>query len=291
MARKPEAGVSYYPLNTDHPQHPKIKLLINDTGATGYMVYQFILAEGYRKEGYFFNASDPDTLTLFALDVCKQSVEAVNAIIEACLRRKLFDRDLYEKHKILTSHRMQSNYLEATKRRKEPGRIRRSFVISMDHAKHGEIINDDTSPENVRNNSENVNMNIENVDRGTQSKVNKSKVNKSDNNIHVNINSDFATSGKRIITADLQPCQLEIEEMMTSMFPELSKTQIKKEAKSFFEYNFERGWKKGKGFIDLEETLTTWISRIHKSKNGRATIHDAITAGKSYKEFRKNNSK
>jgi hypothetical protein len=173
MARKQEIGIDYFPLNTTITNHPKIKLLINDVGPVGFWVLNCIWCEAYRLKGYYFDARDEDELILFASDTCKQQLEVVLAVINACVKRKIFNKEIYDKHGILTSRRMQTNYLEATSRRKDPPQIRPDLYLQSVEKNVGVNIID----ENVDRNTKNVDMNDENVDSGTQSKLNKSRVN------------------------------------------------------------------------------------------------------------------
>jgi len=173
MARKNESGISYFPMNTDHHQNSKIKLLINDCGPVAYMVFQFMCSEGYNKDGYFFDASDEDTLTLFASDICKIPLDTVNKIISCCIKRKLFDGEMYTRFQILTSKRMQSNYLEAVKRRTTGTSILDKFNLIKDGESSSEIHNVNKSEGNVDRSIQNVAETSKNVDSGTQNRIDK----------------------------------------------------------------------------------------------------------------------
>jgi len=173
MARKNESGISYFPMNTDHHQNSKIKLLINDCGPVAYMVFQFMCSEGYNKDGYFFDASDEDTLTLFASDICKIPLSTLNQIISCCIKRKLFDGEMYNRFQILTSKRMQSNYLEAVKRRTTGTSILDKFNLIKDGESSSEIHNVNKSEGNVDRSIQNVAKTPEIVDSGTQNRIDK----------------------------------------------------------------------------------------------------------------------
>ena len=93
-------------------------------------------------------------------------VNVVKEVVSACIRRGLFDRQMYNQYKILTSKGIQTRYAEATARRSSQKIDGRYLLIPM--------------PKNwvdVNNNSVNVDNNSENVDNNPQSNVDKSKVN------------------------------------------------------------------------------------------------------------------
>jgi uncharacterized protein DUF4373 len=113
MARKPELGIKYFPQNTDHIRNNKVKLLMLDFAEKGYWIYQCLLCEVYEKKGYFMDLNDKDNLILFASDVCKKPVSLVNEVISGCVKRGLFDKDVFNMFNVLTSDRIQENWMEA----------------------------------------------------------------------------------------------------------------------------------------------------------------------------------
>lgn len=121
MARQSTPGISYYSSDVDMVHNRKIKLLFNEFDSHGYWIYSCLLSEIYRVKGYYLDISDKDYLTLFALDVCKKPVSLVSQVIDGCIRRSLFDKRVFDMFKVLTSDRIQENYLEATAERRRKG--------------------------------------------------------------------------------------------------------------------------------------------------------------------------
>lgn len=121
MARKAEPGISYYRMNCGHSLNKKVRLLFNEFDSNGYWIWQCILDHAYDHKGYYFDCNNADELELFATDVCKKPVQLVNDVISGCIRRNLFNKDLFEKHLILTSVMMQEIYFDATKERRRKG--------------------------------------------------------------------------------------------------------------------------------------------------------------------------
>jgi hypothetical protein len=112
-------GIKYYSMDTNHLRDTAIKLLFNEFDADGYWVWKCLLSAAYEEYGYYVPVSDKDWLTLFASDVCKKRVSLVEEVISGCVRRGLFEKAVYDAFGILTSRRMQENYLDATERRKD----------------------------------------------------------------------------------------------------------------------------------------------------------------------------
>lgn len=121
MARKAEPGISYYSMSCDHVLNRKIRLLFRDHGAEGYWVWQNLLAEAYRNKGYYFDINNEEELWQFSDDVVKTSLNKLHEIIYSCIKRGLFDSEIADSEKVLTSVGMQLMYLEATVSRRKKG--------------------------------------------------------------------------------------------------------------------------------------------------------------------------
>jgi len=120
MGRKAEPGIAYYRMNCGHIRNKKVRLLVNEYKGAGYWIWCCILDQAYEGKGYYFDYTK-DELEVFAADICKESLELVEKVIECCLRRGLFDKRLYEQYNILTSKRMQEIYVDATAERRRKG--------------------------------------------------------------------------------------------------------------------------------------------------------------------------
>ena len=108
-------------MNCAHIGNKKVKLLFNDYDSDGYWIWQCILAYSYSTKGYYFDLKDSDELLLFATDYCKKDVKLVTDVIEAAIKRGLFDDALADQYKILSSDHMQETYLYATSERRRKG--------------------------------------------------------------------------------------------------------------------------------------------------------------------------
>ena len=110
---------------------------------------------------------------LFSQDV-GEGYSSVSEIVSAAIRRGIFDSNLYEKYQILTSEECQEKYFSAVSRRKQVNVKAEYLLVKVAQFS-----------ENVNILSENVSKNQKNAVSLEQSKVKKSKVNKSINNNNI----------------------------------------------------------------------------------------------------------
>lgn len=161
MARKFKKGIDYFSHDTNMRNDLKIKLLKAKFGLIGYAVFNLILEDIYSL-GYYIKI-DEDYLLLFASENGIE-MELLNEIISFCTLKNLFDNKLYENEKILTSRRIQQNYLEATERRKSENKLMY------------DLCNINSLNDNINSINDNINSLNDNI--STQRKEKKTKVNK-----------------------------------------------------------------------------------------------------------------
>jgi hypothetical protein len=123
MAGKQKDGIDYFPVESDHVFNKKIRLLLNEFEAEGYWIWNCLLCKIYKEKGYYMDMANQDELELFAIDVCKRKVSLVKEVIYGCVRRGLFDQTVFDAFDLLTSDRIQLNYLHATTERRKKGTV------------------------------------------------------------------------------------------------------------------------------------------------------------------------
>ena len=155
-------ALPYFSLDVN--QNDKVQLLEAEFGLKGFALYIHLLQQIYGGKGYY-TLWNKDVELLFAK---KNNVGRgfVSEIVQSCLRRGIFDNDLYSQYGVLTSKEIQDSYFYACKRRKGVKVI--SEILLSDPYVH---INDDNI---IR---ENVDIIAENVNTKGQRKENKSKEN------------------------------------------------------------------------------------------------------------------
>lgn len=169
MARQIKAGLDYFSHDVDIMQDKKVRLIKAKHGLIGYAIYLRLLEELYRDNGYYLKI-DEDFNILFCGDNNIEFDVYIN-ILNDCINKNLFYEKMYKKHNILTSERIQRNYVSGTERRKEVNFVKEYLLINPLETYSDKV--------NVNINKLNVDINSLNVDIGTQRKVKESKENKS----------------------------------------------------------------------------------------------------------------
>lgn len=166
MARPIKEGLTYFPLDTEDSM--KTELLVAEFGMKGYGIFINVLKLIYREKGYYSQWTEEVELLFGRKIGISPGDNSVSEVIKTCLRRNIFNQELYDKHSILTSEGIQERYLEAVKRRKEITMIKEYILLSVNDNKV-----------NVNNTEVNVNIYSINVATNKQSKGKKRKVNES----------------------------------------------------------------------------------------------------------------
>ena len=166
MARPQKAGLDYFAL--DVKMNDKVELIEALHGIEGFA----ILVKLYQKiysEGYFYEWGEKEQI-LFCNGVSVDRNKVVS-IVSDCIKWDIFDKRLYETYGILTSKRIQNQYISATYKRVNVEMIEEYLLIDVSdrsnitYIRVSDIRNEDTS--------------MVSDSKSTQSKVKKSKVKKS----------------------------------------------------------------------------------------------------------------
>ena len=181
MARKGKTGLDYFSHDVNMRQDIKVKILKAKHGFIAYGIYMALLEEAYKEGGYFLKVDD-DFNVLF-VDENNLDYEVYEKILKYCVEKELFDKKIFEKYNVITSKRMQSNFIEGTQRRKQVEFVKEYLLIDCLRLYPTEKIN-------VNILTLNDNINEENVNTGTQKKKKgkrKEIESKEDNNLHEKI--------------------------------------------------------------------------------------------------------
>lgn len=159
-----KSGIDYFPL--DVALDEKFELIEAEFGLTGFGVVVKLLQKIYGGQGYYVEWTNEVAL-LFAKRV-GLSGSVVSEIVEASVKRGIFDKTLYDKYHILTSKGIQKRYFEAVGRRKSV-EVEGTYLLvnAADFSKNASIA------------VKNVDIFSKNADISQQSKVEESRVEKS----------------------------------------------------------------------------------------------------------------
>lgn len=161
MGRDPKDGLDYFPVDVFFSD--EVNLIRSEFNLAGLGLLIVLWQKIYGERGYY-TKMDSDVMLMFA-ERYSVGVNFVKEVIQACLRRGIFNREMYEKYQILTSKGIQERYADGTARRTSKKIDGRYLLIP--------------APQNwiiVNRNDVSVDINAENVCRNTQSRVDESNV-------------------------------------------------------------------------------------------------------------------
>lgn len=175
MARPLKEGVDYFSL--DCYMDDKIKMIQAEFGLKGFAIVVKLWQTIYREHGYYCEWNEEKKLLFASEEGADCGPGLINEIVQACIRRDIFSKKLFDKYQILTSRGIQKRYLSITAKRKKAEMKKEYSLVEVAH----NSINDDNNWVNVGKNQ------VNSVDN-TQSKVKESKVN---NNAPASASPDF----------------------------------------------------------------------------------------------------
>lgn len=176
MGRPTKQGLEYFSLDVRMFSDIKIRKLIKYHKAQAVSVYMTLLCRIYEK-GYYIEYDDD--LPFIVSEDCGLDEDTIKSIISYCIDIGLFDKGVYDQHKVLTSHGIQERYVQAcakTKRKLSSGLPYMLVDVSQEDVssvKKG--ISSEKTPiysEETTNNSEETKINS---GESTQSKVKERK--------------------------------------------------------------------------------------------------------------------
>ena len=164
MARPQKQGLDYFALDVN--MGDEVELIEAEHGMTGFAVLIKMFQKIYG-EGYFYEWNERNQLLFssrFSIDKDK-----LTGIVDDCIKWGIFDSDLYEKYKILTSKRIQQHYVAAVYKRVNAEMVEDYLLIDVNDRSNITLfrVSDDGNSDAT---------DISDV-QSTQSKVNKIKVN------------------------------------------------------------------------------------------------------------------
>ncbi|TFJ91515.1 Lin1244/Lin1753 domain-containing protein [Lentibacillus salicampi] len=184
MVRPKKQGVDYFPL--DVYLDDKFKFLEIKFGLTGLAIGIKLLQRVYA-QGYWCSWVEDEQL-LFSNEA-NIDLNTLQEIVSECLKRDLFNEELYNKYKILTSRGIQKRYREIVRRRKDVEVIEEYLLIDGIFG-----VNDDNNQSSGSHND----------NESTQSKVKESKGNEINNDTYKDTeDADSANRSQEIVQEEI----------------------------------------------------------------------------------------
>ena len=109
-------GLDYFPFTCISDD--KLELIESEFGLKGLAIIVKLFQRIYGERGYYCEWNSEVEL-LFSRKVCSlpQGDNSVSEVINAAIRRGIFDKDKFQKYGILTSCGIQRRFFDAAKRR------------------------------------------------------------------------------------------------------------------------------------------------------------------------------
>ena len=226
MAGRPiKQGLDYFSLDVDFFQSAKVRRIIKGCGCKAVSVLICLLANIYRKDGYFLRW-DGDMGYMIAEEIGAYIGSStpelmVTDVLSKALSAGFFHPGIFETYGVLTSDGIQERFFTAVERRKKVEIFKEFFLLDPEKVpknavwksattmpKNGFLgqksINVDINSINVCNNSINVNRNEQSkVKNSSSSSSSETAIHADNNSINVDRNSIHADNNS--ISADNNP--------------------------------------------------------------------------------------
>ncbi len=115
MARSGKRGITYFSMDVDIFSDRKLRRVRHAHGAGAMAVVLRVLCCVYGENGYFAEAGDD--LYFDIADELGLDEAYVRGVLKSCVEVDFFDAALFGAHGVLTSRRIQRNYMDATRKR------------------------------------------------------------------------------------------------------------------------------------------------------------------------------
>lgn len=117
MARPTKQGLEYFSLDTDFFSDVKVRRISRACGPASTSILICLLCNIYRDKGYYI-AWD-ENLPFVVADTIGTTEGAVEEVVKKAIQIGFFDKEMFDKHKILTSNGIQNRFKRAITRREE----------------------------------------------------------------------------------------------------------------------------------------------------------------------------
>ncbi|MCD7722735.1 MAG: DUF4373 domain-containing protein [Clostridiales bacterium] len=194
----------------------KLKLIESEFGLQGFAIVVRLWMEIYGQQGYYCEWNT-DVALLFAHEV-GMGGNVVSEVLNACFRRGIFSKELYEKYHVLTSSGIQKRYAAATVERKCVEWENKYLLISAPKNAVFRPINSINPP-----------INSINLPINPQSKVKESKVKESKNIYSVDVAPEIQSQWEAFINM-----RNDIKKPLTQRGAELALEKLNKLAPNDF---------------------------------------------------------
>ncbi|MBK7106600.1 MAG: DUF4373 domain-containing protein [Ignavibacteriae bacterium] len=127
MARNTKQGVDYFPLDCRFDDNIDLYLTEKESNGLAVLITTWQLI--YSNDGYF-KKFDDDLLLMIKKRI-GLSLDEIRSCLMACIKREIFDKNLFEKFNILSSRTIQKIYFSSAKKKKEIIIVNLDYLLFM----------------------------------------------------------------------------------------------------------------------------------------------------------------
>jgi len=164
MSRPLKQGIDYFPIDVGFLKDVKIRKIKLACGTSSPAILIALLSNIYCDNGYYIEWDDD--MPFLIADEVGVSEGAVSETVIKAVQVGLFDKNIFERFRVLTSKGIQKRFVKAVERRN-------TIEIAIEYL----LLEEKDINDNI--NLVNVYINSVNADRSTQSKVKESKIKES----------------------------------------------------------------------------------------------------------------
>ena len=117
MARPLKKGLEYFPIDTNFFSDVKIRKISRACGPSSISILICLLCNIYKDEGYYIGWDED--LPFVVADSVGTTEGAVIEVVKKAVQVDFFDKEMFEKHQILTSRGIQSRFKKVVSRREK----------------------------------------------------------------------------------------------------------------------------------------------------------------------------
>lgn len=131
-------GIGYFSFDTDFfHADKKVKLIKSEFGSKGVTILIYALCAIYSDKGYYAEWGEDDCY-LWSEDLgCDCSPNLIGEVINRCVKRGIFDEEVFNVSGVLTSHGIQIRFLKAASKRERIKIIKEYALFDLEELKEG----------------------------------------------------------------------------------------------------------------------------------------------------------
>jgi hypothetical protein len=116
MARPPKQGLTYFSHDVVASNDLKLQALISLCGLAGLGFYWFMLERIYMESNFMLDISDAEIIQILSRNMSITTQE-FDRYLSVCLKYALFDKDVHDKQKLLSSNGIKKRAIVISKKR------------------------------------------------------------------------------------------------------------------------------------------------------------------------------